>query len=124
MGENRIIHARLWTAEAVTKNTSTTSAAIDLLRYRPSGYFAVQVIEAGNGTGRLQYLTSQEENGTFVTSTGAVDIFNGFTKTSGPGADGIDQFSFQPIPCRWLKFKITETATASDLAFTLTYLIQ
>ena len=115
MSDTPIHVMKLWSAEAITKNTSATSAAIDLDKFRVNGLFSLQVELTGDGTGKFEYLLSNNE-ADFLEPSSAVDIAAGFLKTSGPGGDGKDIFSFHPEYTRFMKIKATETGNANDIA--------
>jgi hypothetical protein len=53
-------------------------------------------------------------------SDGNDDIVTAFKANSGPGTNGRNIFSFDPITARYMRFKATETETSTDVTgFTL-----
>ncbi len=110
-------------SETVTAGANTTSDAIDLNKYRPEGYFSLQVTITGSGTAKIEYLLSNNGTDYLEPSTGA-DITASMTATSGPGSDGKDIFYFDPEPARYLKIKVTETGGADSVVVTATLMVQ
>lgn len=84
---------------------------------RAEGFFSLQVTVAGDGTAKFEYLLSNDGVDYFEPSS-ASDIASGQLKTSGPGSDGKDLFSFSPEPAKYLKIKATETAGANSITVT------
>lgn len=111
--DNRIHTICIFNAQVIADGASATSAKIDLSALRPSGYFTIQIALTGDGTAKAEYLLSIDDT-TYLEPTGAADIFTGFIKTSGPGADGKDIFSFEPKMGPYLKIEITETGVGAD----------
>ena len=91
---------------------------IDLSRMNAAGFFSLQIeVLAGSvGTLKFEYLLSNN-NTNYVEPTGATDIVATFGVTSGPGADGIDIYSFEPEVCRWVQIKATEDGGADPVTF-------
>ena len=91
---------------ATVNNSSTSSKAIDLNYLASGGYFSVQVILTATGAPAIdvEYMLSHDGS-TFYTSS--TKIASGMAK-----ADSGKIFSFQPELARWLKIKVTETASA------------
>jgi len=112
----------IFDSETITAGADSTTSAIDLNKWRPEGYFSIQVVLTGAGTAKIEYLLSNDGTNYLEPSTG-VDIVLAHTATSGPGADGDDIYVFEPEVARYLKIKITETGGASIIA-TVTLLVQ
>ncbi len=104
----------LLSSVTVTAGSSTTSKAITLDGIANLGYFSLQVIITGDGTAKFEYLVPAHGN-TFLEPSGASDITSGFVKTSGPGSDGKDRFTFNPDLTRSIKIKVTETGASSAI---------
>ena len=109
-------------AVSIAKNTSSTSDAVDLKARKINGYFSVQVAISGDGTAKVEYLLSND-GVTYLEPTSASDITSGHTKTSGPGSDGNDLFSFDPEPARYIKIKVTETGNVNSITATVTLMM-
>ncbi len=123
MSDKYLNTVEIFSTETITKNTNESSDAIDLNKYQPEGYFSLQVVLTGDGTGKFEYLVSNDGSN-YLEPSGASDIATGHTKTSGPGGDGIDIYTFQPGVARFMKIKVTETGTANDVVVTITLLVQ
>lgn len=101
-------------AVTVAASGTATSTVIDLNGPELAGYFSLQVAVTGDGTAKFEYQVSN--NGTdYVEPTGASDIATGITKTSGPGADGKDIYSFEPVPANYIRIKVTEIGTSNSV---------
>lgn len=118
------LHTELiFNSENIAKSANSTTDAIDLNKYRPEGYFSLQVELSGSGTGKFEYLLSN--NGVdYMEPATAVDIVTAHTATSGPGADGKDIYYFEPEPARFMKIKVTETGGSNSIVVTATLLVQ
>jgi len=114
---------QVFTAQAILAGASATSAAIDLSAYKPSGFFSIQVAVSGDGTCKIEYLLSNDGTN-YLEPTSASDIASGLLKTSGPGTDGKDIFSFTPEVAKHMKIKASETAGANAIAITANLVIQ
>lgn len=123
MSDKYLNTVEIFSAETITANTSENSDAIDLNKYQPEGYFSLQVVLAGDGTAKFEYLLSNDGSN-YLEPSDAIDIASGHIKTSGPGGDGIDIYTFEPNPARFLKIKVTETGTSNDVIVTVTLLVQ
>ena len=96
----------VFSAKAVTQNTAVTYT-LDLGRYNVEGFFSMQIVVVG--AGNVTVIWSASNDGTnFVTPADTADIFTAFAATSGPGSDGIDIASFDPLLCKYMKFTATE----------------
>lgn len=118
-----VIHTRrVHSAVTVAASGSASSTAIDFANmnrsWQPDGYFSIQVAVTGDGTAKFEYLISNDGTN-FLEPSAASDITTGVTKTSGPGSDGKDIYSFTPLPCRWMKIKVTETGGADSITVTV-----
>lgn len=116
-----ITMTKVFNAEATAASGSSTSDPIDLRALAKIGVFSLQIEETGDGTGKWEYLLSNNYDpstglGDFFTPTGASDIVTAFVKTTGPGSDGKDIYSFTPEVSLYLKIKVTETGGADALA--------
>lgn len=114
---------RVFDAETITKNTTSTSGIIKTSTAAQEGYFSVEYTITGDGTLTLAYTVCSDENGTFFTPTGASSIAAGLTKTSGDGA-GHGGLSFEPPPFPFMKITATETVKSSDAVLTLILNVQ
>jgi len=123
MGEGTIYTEKIFDAEAILANGNSSTNAIDLRDKRPSGQFSIQLELTGDGTATVEWLGSNNGVDYLVPST-VSEIVTGFTKTSGPGSDGKDIYSFTPKLCRYMKIKVTETTTTDAIAVTATLAIQ
>ena len=123
MSDGTIHTEKIFDAQAVVKNTTVTSSAIDLQRKRPGGQFSIQLEITGDGTVTVDW-TGSNNGVDYVKPTTVTDIVAAFTKTSGPGSDGKDIYSFSPKLCRYMKIRITETVTTDDAVATITLAIQ
>ena len=88
-----------------------------------SGHFGICGRVTGSGTARLDYMISAD-NITYVIPAGANAIISGYTSSSGPGGDGYFCTSFAPDYGRWLKLKLSETASSNPVTLTGTFLIE
>ena len=121
---DRYLHTELiFDTVTVAAAADSTSSAIDLNKYRPEGFFSLQVTLTGTGTAKIEYLLSN--NGVdYMKPSSGEDIVTAHTVASGPGADGKDIYVFEPEVARFLKIKVTETAGAVAVVVTITLLVQ
>lgn len=119
--ENKIEVYRVFNAQATAASGTSTSDAIDL--HCRSGYFSLQVAITGDGTCKFEYLISND-GVNFIEPSSASDIASSKVKTSGPGSDGKDIFSFTPVISRFIKIRITETGGANSVTVTAHLAIQ
>lgn len=115
-----IIIDDFFVSKAIALSQSATYV-VDLKRMNAEGFFSLQIALTGDGTAKGEYLESND-NSTFIDPED--DIFSGFTKTSGPGSDGKDLFSFEPNLCGFLQLKFTETGGANGIVLTCSLAIQ
>ena len=121
--DDKITIKQTHASTAISASESSTSAAVDLGAIKPNGYFSLQVTLSGSGTGKGEYLLSNDGI-TYLEPSSASDIFTGLTATGGPGSDGADIYSFSPEIARYLKIKITETGGSSSITVTTTLAVQ
>lgn len=105
-------------AEEIAASGNFLSPAFELDWYSLNGFFSLQVILTGDGTGKFQWAVSNDNTNFVISSDASDDIVTAHTKTSGPGADGIHFYSFDPIVSGWLKIKCTETGGANTITVT------
>jgi hypothetical protein len=98
---------------AASGNASSNSIRIGDLE----GYFTLQYAVTGDGTCKFEYLLSNDGTN-FIEPSDADDIITAQTKTSGPGSDGQDIYSFSPTPAKFMKIKCTETGGADTVTIT------
>ena len=122
-GNNTIESHKVFNAVTVAASGTSLWSGIDLNQVRPDGYFSLQVAVSGDGTAKFEYLISND-NSNYLEPSSAADIAAGITKTSGPGSDGKDIYSFNPEMARYLKIKITETGGANSVTITAWLAIQ
>ena len=113
----------IFDSETITAGADSTTDAIDLNKYRPEGYFSLQLTISGSGTAKVEYLLSNNGVDEMEPSSGE-DIVTAHTATSGPGADGKDIYVFEPEVARFLKIKTSETGGVASIVVTATLLIQ
>jgi hypothetical protein len=101
----QIFNQALGTSEVI-------SDTIDLSRFNVEGFFSLQINLAG--TGNVDVIWAASNDGTnFITPAATDDIFSAFGPASGPGSDGLDIASFDPLLAKYLKFTATgQTAGA------------
>ena len=113
----------IFNAETIAAGADSTTDAIDLNKYRPEGYFSLQLTISGSGTAKVEYLLSN--NGVdYMEPSSGEDIVTAHTATSGPGADGKDIYVFEPEVARFLKIKISETGGVASIVAIATLLVQ
>ena len=103
-------------AVSVAASDSSTSAAIDLEQWRPTGYFTVYWVLTGTGTAKFEYLVSLDGTN-YVEPSGASDIASGKTA-------GSDIVSFTPVVAPYMKIKVTETGGANAVTATVYLCVQ
>ena len=124
-----ILHQNLFNAESVAASGTAYSTALDLRDMVRNGMFSLFIKEAGDGTGKWEFELSYNydpvnETGDWVTPTGSSDIIAAFTKSDGPGSDGIDAYTFEPDVSPFLRIKVTETGGADALECTAVIAMQ
>jgi len=101
------------------------SSRFSLIKFKPSGFFSVEVELTGNGTLQLQYSLSNKLDpkiADFIKPTGISDIVTSHTNNSGPNNDGHNIYQF-PVPeqiifAKWVILKLIETAS-EDITVTI-----
>ena len=114
---NDVVVTKVFDSETISASGDSSSGVVDLGSLTYNGNFGLQVYLSGNGTAQIDYTVSNHESD-FITPTLASAITTGMTKTTGPGSDGKDAFSFEPILHRFLKVKVTETGTSDSITVT------
>jgi outer membrane protein assembly factor BamB len=113
----------IWLSKSITKNTSIESNILNLDQLQINGFFSAQLymVEATNtSTVKLQWGVSNDGTNFIYSSDAGDDIVTAFKANSGPGSDGRNIYSFDPITAKYLRFKATETETSTDVtAFTM-----
>ena len=104
-----IIHT--FNDEAILK-AGTAEYIVDLSRYNTEGFFSLQAQVESAGAGAVDFTFAVSNDGvTYLES--ATKIFTAMTKTDGPGSDGHDIASFEPVLSKYLKIIATETNVAA-----------
>jgi hypothetical protein len=114
---NDVFVKKVFSAQSVSASGIEWSEALDLGSINQDGLFSLQLLVTGDGTLQVEYELSHD-GVNFVTPTTALDIVSAFTKTSGPGSDGKDIYSFDPELGRFMKIKVTETGGANAAVIT------
>ena len=123
MSDQYLFTELIFDTVTVTAAADSTCDAIDLNKFRPEGYFSLQVTLTGSGTAKIEYLLSNNGSDYLEPSEGE-DIVTGHTSTSGPETNGKDIYVFEPEVARFLKIKVTETGGAAAIIVTITILVQ
>ena len=120
MIENRIRTKTIINAKTIAAGgTHTPTAYIDLNTKYIDGEFSIQILLAGDGIAKIEYLLSNDGS-TFIDPTGAADIVTGFTKTSGRAGTGTDLIPVNLTSVSgFLNFKVTETGGADSITITV-----
>jgi len=122
MDRNKLIQIKeVFTAEEVPASGSALSSVIDLSA--SGGQFSLQIELTGNGTGKLEWLGSNDGTD-YIKPNNASDIVTAFTKTDGPDGDGKHIYSFNVSLVKFLKIKITETGGVNTVTLTASLAIQ
>ena len=99
--------------EEIAQNGSAFKI-IDMKRHNVEGFFSLQAQVESAGAGSVDFTWSVSNDGdNYITPTGVDPIFDDMVKTSGPGSDGIDINSFDPMLCAYLKIIATENNVAA-----------
>jgi len=106
---NRIFAAS--TTYTASTNPSVPGVAVDMGTHAQNGFFSLHVdLRGGDVGGQLSAGYEVSHTGTsFVTPTGATNIFTTFTAASGPKSDGVDIYSFTPPLSRFLRILVWES---------------
>ncbi len=114
----------IFDSETIALSATATSAVIDMGSTKPGGFFSIHVKDlTDDGTMQLTYELSAD-NVTYVTPSSASDIVTAHTKTTGPGSDGEDLYSFTPELARYMRIIATETGGANAIVVTAFIIIQ
>jgi hypothetical protein len=109
--------------EAVAQNNAI-EYIVDLKKYNTEGFFSLQAQVESSGAGSVDFTWAISNDGiNYITPTGTDPIFDDMVKTSGPGSDGIDIASFDPVLGAYLKIIATENNVAA-VTITATLAIQ
>ena len=120
---NKIFKGTFYKAATAAGATVTTDV-IDLGSCANTQKYSLQIAVLLDGTATVSVLCSNDYVNFLKPEEGG-DIFQGFTKTSGPGADGISRVAEFDIPlCKYIKFQITETGSADTVTVTGEFCIQ
>ncbi len=101
-----IVKNQVFNAEAITQNTSV-ELIVPLERSNFEGFFSLQIELTGAGNVDIIYALSNNDID-YITPAAAADIFTAFGVVSGPGTDGKDIASFEPMLHQFLKIIATE----------------
>jgi hypothetical protein len=103
----------IWDEEAVLQ-AGVAEYIVDLKRYNTEGFFSLQATVASAGAGSVDFTWAISNDGVSYVTPSTVDpIFDDMVKTSGPGSDGIDIASFDPVLGAYLKIIATENNVAA-----------
>ena len=120
---NEITVIKCIDAVTIAASGNSASTQIPLNGKADLGYFSIQVQVTGDGTAKFEYQLSNNDTD-YIEPASATDIATGFTKTSGPGSDGKDIFTFQPEIGERLKIKVSETGGANSITVSVWIAIQ
>lgn len=97
---------------------SATSVPVSLVG--AAGYLSVYLASNYAGTsGTLSLIYELSNDGvSYSQVTTLSSLITGFTKTSGPAADGKTFLYFNPPIAAWVRLKVTETAAANPIQVT------
>ena len=120
---------KIFDAETIAASGVSDTAAIELWRHRPRGFFSFQFNVTGDGTLKFEVLLSNDG----VTYCGPVvcksdgtttTIATGITKTGGQNGDGNGIYPFSPAVAKYMKIRATETGAAHAAVLTAWLAIQ
>ena len=103
--QNQLSVQVVFNAQVIAKNGSAESGPIDLT-YAGSNK-SLQIHQAGDGTGKYEYLLSND-GVNFIVPEGGGTIVDGVTKTGGPGTDGKLIKPFTTGVAQAMKIRVTE----------------
>ena len=112
-----MITTTLYTAYTIAAGTTVTCPKVINLRQAEYGIFTLHLILTGDGTLTITYLLAHD-GVHFLTPVTASEIVVDFSKTSGPGSDGIDLIPFDLELAPQLKLKFEETSTTDAVVVT------
>lgn len=101
-----IVKNQIFNAQAIVQNNAV-ELVVALERSNFEGFFSLQIELTGAGNVDIIYALSNN-NIDYITPAAAADIFTAFDATSGPGSDGKDIASFDPMLHQFLKIIATE----------------
>lgn len=107
---------QLFSAEAITKAGTVTSAAIPLTEFAQNYKFAAFYTVAGTGTVKIDYLLAAEKDGNYTTAAEIV------AAAASGGATAISAFT--PALAPWMKIKLTENNVNPITALDLWLIVQ
>ena len=111
---------RIFLAEVIAKSGVANSGVLDLQMFSLDGYNGCYVELTGDGTAKVEYGLSINGTDYIYSPAGASDnIVTAHTKTSGPGSDGKQIYSFSPITARFMKIRVTETGGVNPITVTV-----
>ena len=120
---NKIFKGTIYKADTAAGATVTTDV-VDLGCCANEQKYSLQITVTGDGTATVSVLCSNDYVNYLKPETGG-DIIQGFTKTSGPGADGVSRVTEFDVPlCKYIKFQITETGSADTVTVAGEFCIQ
>ena len=122
-GIGSIKKAKIFNGVTILASASSTTSMIQLDDEFIDGFFSLQVEITGSGTAKFEYQLSNN-NVDYITPTAASDIVTSIAATGGPGSDGKDIYSFDPMVARSMKIKCTETGGANSITVTATLVYQ
>ncbi len=112
MGVHREIRVyKIFSAANATGNTITSTVEVDCGDVAQNGFFSIHMDARASIAGASLSASYEISNtGTsYITPTGATNIFTDFNINSGPRSDGVDIFSFTPPLSRFLRILVWET---------------
>lgn len=129
--KNAIYEYQIWDAEVIALSTNSTGKypnGIDLRAIRPDGYFTLFLeASAAGGAGVITFTVEMSADRTnWFTPSVVSDIATGYSKASGPGADGFEAYDISFAGCvpRYIRIKATETGGAASITLTGYLMIQ
>jgi hypothetical protein len=105
---------KVFDSVSVSGSGNTESDVIDMTNYNPDGFFSLHLELTGDGTAKVEFLLSNSGSD-HLTPSSAEDIVTAHIKTSGPGSDGKDIYSFSPDLTKEMIIKITEMTTTDSI---------
>lgn len=115
-------HIMVWpvfSGKTLAASGSVESVSKNLDELQINGFFSCQIALTGDGTGKFQWGVSNDGSNWIYSADASDNIVTAFTVTSGPGSDGKNIYSFDPILGKFLKIKVTETGGADTITFSV-----
>lgn len=106
---------QVWGSETIAASGNAETQAFPMDSYYLQGFFSLHIALTGDGTGKFQYGLSNDKSNYLYSAAAADDIITAHVKTDGPGSDGIQIYSFDPMLAGYLKLKATETGGANGI---------